>query len=88
MASFNFGGHVAKVTIQAKEGEAKAVVNAYIDYDLNDTWTLVGTEEYARTGYRQNDMNAKYTWIRANSGDEIQTGLLLREVKITEADAL
>jgi hypothetical protein len=73
-----------KVTIQAKDGEAKAVVKAYIDYDLNDTWTWIGTQEYARTGYRKNDMNAKYTWIRANAGDDTQTGLLLRNVKITE----
>jgi len=77
-----------KVTIQAKDEDAKAVVNAYIDYDLNGTWTPVGSEEYARTGYRKNDLDAKYTWIRANAGDATQTGLLLREAKITELDPL
>jgi hypothetical protein len=77
-----------KVTIQAKDDDTKAVVNAYIDYDLNGTWTSIGSEEYARTGYRQNDTNARYTWIRANAGDVTQNGLLLREAKITEIDPL
>ena len=72
-----------KVKIQSKDNDSKAVVKAYIDYDLDGTWTWLGTETYNRTGYRKNDVGAKYTWIRANSGESIQRGLKLRNASIT-----
>jgi hypothetical protein len=77
-----------KVTIQSKDNDTKAVVKAYIDYALDGTWTWLGTETYNRTGYRKNDVSAKYTWIRANSGDNVQRGLKLRNASITVIEPL
>jgi hypothetical protein len=77
-----------KVSIQSKNDDAIAVIRSYIDYDMNGQWTLVGSEEYERTGARQHDVDAKYTWIRANSGSEVQEGLLLRNVYVAEISAL
>ena len=70
--------HRYRVTIESVEGDAKAVVRAFIDYDLNGQWVEVGSETYTRTGYLKNDLNALYCWIRANSGNATQTGLKLR----------
>ncbi|MGE0870650.1 MAG: hypothetical protein AB7P03_18940 [Kofleriaceae bacterium] len=74
-----------KVSIESKDNDTIAVVKGFIDYDMTGEWTLIGTEEYDRSeGNRMNDLDAKYTWIRANSGDEVQEGLLLRNVHVAE----
>jgi hypothetical protein len=77
-----------RVSIQAKANDTVAVVAAYVDYDLSGNWVEVGREEYARTGMRLNDVNALYSWIRANSGDAIQRGLMLRKVRVDELPSL
>jgi hypothetical protein len=73
-----------RVRIEAAGGDTKALVTAFVDYDLNGNWTEVGQEEYARTGFLLNDLNALYSWIRANSGDAVQQGLLLRNARFEE----
>ena len=77
-----------RVTIRSKANDTIAVVQAFIDYDLDGTWTEVASEDYERTGFRKNDADAKYTWIRANSGDQVQAGLKLRNAAVSAVPSL
>ncbi|MGE0545519.1 MAG: hypothetical protein AB7O24_15625 [Kofleriaceae bacterium] len=67
-----FGGYGVAFNLESQDNDAVAVVKGYIDYEMNGTWTLIGTwnTTAAKPG-RMNDLDAKYAWIRANSGDAV-----------------
>ena len=81
--------HFTRAQMLQQDGGSLGVPPAHVDsHGPDGTWTEVASEDYERTGFRRNDLDAKYTWIRANSGDQVQAGLKLRNAADSVLDSV